>query len=273
MYKDISFPLLKSTGTHASRPGEIVLRPDEIPLPTQTPNGHIDSGKVQPKDIPLPTSASPERLVGRCTGLIQPKDIPLPAERPERPVGQRTGMIQPKDIPLPTSERLKRRVRQHTRKIRPKDIPLPLPPEWEARVSRTTKMTYYLNLNTKKSQWKRPYPPAEPTTIRCSHILVKHIHSRRPNSWRHEEITISKKEALETIRAYHTAIATHMVGFTDVAAIYSDCSSAKHDGDLGTLRRGQTQKEFEAEAFKLNIGQLSKPIESSSGFHIILRTV
>lgn len=154
-----------------------------------------------------------------------------------------------------------------------KEIQLPLAEGWELRTSRSTGMTYFLNTVTKKSQWEKPEGPAEPASIRCSHILVKHIYSRRPNSWREEEITRSREDALATTRAYRKQIVANVVSFVDVASRYSDCSSAKREGDLGPFRRGQMQPEFEDEAFKLKVGQLSKPIETISGYHIILRTV
>jgi NIMA-interacting peptidyl-prolyl cis-trans isomerase 1 len=52
----------------------------------------------------------------------------------------------------------------------------------------------------------------------------------------------------------------------------SDCSSAKRGGDLGYFERGQMQKPFEDTTFDLQIGELSKPIWTDSGVHLILRT-
>ena len=61
--------------------------------------------------------------------------------------------------------------------------------------------TYFLNIHTKESQWEPPSDPAEPNMakVQCSHILVKHRESRRPSSWREENITRSKDEALEIL--------------------------------------------------------------------------
>ena len=70
-------------------------------------------------------------------------------------------------------------------------------------------------MHTKESQWDTPTKPAdkskdstdtataptkEPEEIQCSHLLVKHKHSRRPASWRQVTITRSKDEALDTIK-------------------------------------------------------------------------
>lgn len=37
--------------------------------------------------------------------------------------------------------------------------------------------------------------------VRCSHLLVKHNQSRRPSSWREQNITRSKDEALDLIQS------------------------------------------------------------------------
>lgn len=141
------------------------------------------------------------------------------------------------------------------------------------RTSRSTGMTYFLNTYTKKSQWERPEAPADPGEIRCSHILVKHAESRRPSSWREEKITRSKEEALDIIKSYRKQIVNKDSAFVDIASKFSDCSSAKRGGDLGMFGRGQMQQAFEEESYKLKVGQLSKPVETDSGFHLILRTV
>lgn len=65
---------------------------------------------------------------------------------------------------------------------------------------------YYLNVYTKESQWDRPEKPAEPVSsggpdqVQCSHLLVKHQNSRRPSSWREDEITRTKEEALDLVK-------------------------------------------------------------------------
>ena len=60
--------------------------------------------------------------------------------------------------------------------------------------------------------------------------------------------------------------------FNELAAQFSDCSSAKRGGDLGLFGRGQMQKPFEDATFALKIGQLSDIVDTDSGVHIILRT-
>jgi NIMA-interacting peptidyl-prolyl cis-trans isomerase 1 len=58
-----------------------------------------------------------------------------------------------------------------------------------------------------------------------------------------------------------------------LAKKFSDCSSARVGGDLGSFGRGKMQKAFEDAAFSLKVGELSKPVVSDSGIHLILRTM
>lgn len=73
--------------------------------------------------------------------------------------------------------------------------------------------------------------------------------------------------------AYREQIASGKSSFAELAQKYSDCSSAKRGGDLGPFGRGAMQKPFEEAAFSLKVGELSEPIFTDSGVHIILRTV
>lgn len=105
------------------------------------------------------------------------------------------------------------------------------------------------------------------TQVRCSHLLVKHNQSRRPSSWREQNITRSKDEALDLIQSrmyrkgrmtnhwavisvftlsficlsvseYIEQIKSGEEKFEDLACQFSDCSSAKNRGDLGLFGRG-----------------------------------
>ena len=58
--------------------------------------------------------------------------------------------------------------------------------------------------------------------------------------------------------------------FSDFAKRYSDDpGSAKDGGDLGWVARGKLIKEFEDMAFSLQPGQISLPVESPFGYHLI----
>lgn len=149
-----------------------------------------------------------------------------------------------------------------------------LPAGWEKRMSRNSARVYYFNHITNASQWERPTGDGrdEPDKVRCSHLLVKHNQSRRPSSWREQMITRSKDEAVELIQKYIEQIKSGEEAFETLASQFSDCSSAKNGGDLGQFGRGQMQKPFEDASFALKVGDMSGPVFTDSGVHIILRT-
>jgi len=150
-----------------------------------------------------------------------------------------------------------------------------LPAEWGwiVKESRSTGKTYYLNPHTKDSQWEVPTGPPKKMSgqVQAAHLLVKHRDSRRPASWRNDNITISKEEALEQLQGHMAKIQSGEKTFEELAEVYSDCSSAKRGGDLGPFGRGQMQKPFEDAAFALSVGEMSGPVWTDSGVHIIKR--
>ncbi|KAL2002130.1 hypothetical protein VTN02DRAFT_619 [Thermoascus thermophilus] len=170
-----------------------------------------------------------------------------------------------------------------------------LPPGWEVRHSNSKNLPYYFNPMTKESRWEPPantdteklkiymahhhtIPAAHPGVygqgegkIRCSHLLIKHRDSRRPSSWREAQITRTKEEAIQILRAHEQRIKSGEVSLGEIAISESDCSSARKKGDLGFFGRGEMQKEFEEAAFALQPGQVSGIVETASGVHLIER--
>jgi len=71
--------------------------------------------------------------------------------------------------------------------------------------------------------------------IRVAHLLVKHSGSRRPSSWKEPNITRSKEEAMDIIKAHQEQIKSGKTTIGDLAATESDCSSARKRGDLYAL--------------------------------------
>lgn len=61
--------------------------------------------------------------------------------------------------------------------------------------------------------------------------------------------------------------------FEDLARRYSKCTSAGAGGDLGVIVRGRTVEEFEEVAFALNVDEISKPVRTRFGYHLIKRTL
>lgn len=92
---------------------------------------------------------------------------------------------------------------------------------------------------------------ATPEQVRASHILVA-----------------TKEEA--------EAIKKELDGGADFATLASekstDTASATNGGDLGFFGEGQMVEEFEKAAFSLEINEISEPVKSDHGYHIIKKT-
>lgn len=87
----------------------------------------------------------------------------------------------------------------------------------------------------------------EYTQVRAEHILVK-----------------TAAEAKEIKKAIDDG-----GDFEYYARMYSICPSAQRGGDLGYFSKGQMVPEFERAAFTTPVGQVSKPIYSQFGWHLI----
>ena len=59
--------------------------------------------------------------------------------------------------------------------------------------------------------------------------------------------------------------------FGVIAAEHSKCPSGQNGGNLGLFSRGQMVKPFEDAAFGMQVGQLSDPVQTQFGWHLIVR--
>ena len=60
--------------------------------------------------------------------------------------------------------------------------------------------------------------------------------------------------------------------FEQLAADFSKCPSGKQGGNLGEFGKGMMVEEFEKAAFDLEVGQVSGPVKTQFGYHLIKRT-
>lgn len=86
-----------------------------------------------------------------------------------------------------------------------------------------------------------------PENVTASHILVDTLEKA-------EEITKEINEGLD---------------FAEAAQKYSSCPSKDKGGSLGQFGRGQMVVEFENAAFSMNVGEISSPVKTQFGYHII----
>ena len=89
-----------------------------------------------------------------------------------------------------------------------------------------------------------------PDKVHCSHKLVK-----TETEAKNVKARLDKGEKFGTI-----------------AQQVSLCPSGKKGGNLGSFTRGKMVKEFEKAAFELEKGQVSAPVKTKFGYHIIKRT-
>ena len=109
-------------------------------------------------------------------------------------------------------------------------------------------------------QFKEPADPAD--SIRASHILVKVDEGADAKAW-----DKAKKE-IEAIIAQLKKGAD----FGKLAAEKSACPSGKSaNGSLGVFSKGQMVPEFEKAAYALKVGEISGPVKTSFGYHVIRR--
>ncbi len=85
------------------------------------------------------------------------------------------------------------------------------------------------------------------TMVRASHILVK------------------TKEEADQLEFYLKKGAS----FESLAQRYSLCPSGRQGGDLNYFSRGQMVKPFEEKAFSMKRGEVSDPVKTEFGWHII----
>ena len=97
---------------------------------------------------------------------------------------------------------------------------------------------------------KNKYMYKRPEMVQASHILV--------------DTEEKANEILEDI--------TDGLSFEDAAKQYSSCPSKQEGGSLGQFGKGQMVKEFEDAVFAMHVGQISPPVKTQFGYHLIKLT-
>ncbi len=88
-------------------------------------------------------------------------------------------------------------------------------------------------------------------TVEASHILV---------------------DTEEQAKAIAADIAAGKISFADAARQYSTCPSSAEGGALGAFGRGQMVPEFDAAVFAMEVGEISAPVKTQFGYHLIQLT-
>lgn len=108
-----------------------------------------------------------------------------------------------------------------------------------------TVLIFLLVCTTVFAYWKNDFDT--PINVCAAHILVKS-----------EEQALKIKSEINDFE-----------DFQQLAKIYSDCPSSRAGGYLGCFGHKQMVKEFEEAAFKGNIGEVTGPVKTEFGYHLI----
>jgi parvulin-like peptidyl-prolyl isomerase len=97
--------------------------------------------------------------------------------------------------------------------------------------------------------------------IRASHILLRPEQIDSPGQ---------VVQAIRRARQFRQQIEAGQISFAEAAKKHSDGPSASRGGDLGFFpRRGVMVKTFSQAAFELDVGQISQPVVTKFGVHLI----
>lgn len=102
-----------------------------------------------------------------------------------------------------------------------------------------------------------PLPELSVVQSRARHILL------RPGA------QLSQDEAIARLGSYRQQVAAGQASFEDLARQHSQDGSARQGGDLGWVSPGQFVPEFEQVMNALRPGEMSQPVVSRFGVHLI----
>ncbi len=136
--------------------------------------------------------------------------------------------------------------------------------ELEAEVTRTLALSKYLDKEVSDDE-KRSYFDANKNAfngerVRASHVLVdtRKMKTDAELEGAKQKIGDIKKEI------------DNGADFAEMAKKYSDCPSSEKGGDIDFFqRKGSTVEEFAKVAFSMEVGEVSEPVKTPFGYHII----
>ncbi|WP_276330851.1 peptidylprolyl isomerase [Orenia marismortui] len=95
----------------------------------------------------------------------------------------------------------------------------------------------------------------QPAEVKAKHILIK------TDDKSEKEAKAKAQKILKELK--------QGADFAKLAKKYSEGPSAKNGGELGYFGKGRMVAEFEEAAFNLEIGEVSEPVKTQFGYHII----
>ena len=96
--------------------------------------------------------------------------------------------------------------------------------------------------------------------LAARHILLEYGRTKKRSG---EEALLLAKDLRERVMDGES--------FADLAGAYSDCPSSSEGGFLGVFLRGDMDPDFEQALLALQVGEVSMPVRTVNGIHIIRR--
>ena len=104
--------------------------------------------------------------------------------------------------------------------------------------------------------------PTNPQNIPITQTLSRHILLRsRPG--------LTDQDAERRLQGYRDQVRAKTADFAELAKKFSEDGSAANGGDLGWMSPGDLVPEFEQAMNRLQIGEVSNPVKSEFGWHLI----
>lgn len=204
--------------------------PDGTPTPTLTPTS-----------IPPKPTLSPEQL---SLVTLTPTFTPLPTATPDT-------VSTPTPVPSPT----------------PTDLPTPIPTPYTLEAYQ---QAYQETIETYKEYGLTEQDIRD---LFAAGIYYEKIYAAVTADVPHEQEEVWARHILVKDEATAKEIRQRLLDGEDFAALAAEYSidpgSAKNGGDLGWFPRGRMVPQFEEAAFNLPIGEISQPIQTQYGYHII----
>lgn len=111
-------------------------------------------------------------------------------------------------------------------------------------------------VDVKDEELKAYYDENKAQFVRGESVLASHI------------LVDSEEKANEIL----ADIEAGKISFEDAARNNSSCPSGQNGGALGEFTRGQMVPEFDKAVFEMTVGEISKPVKTQFGYHIIKLT-
>lgn len=109
------------------------------------------------------------------------------------------------------------------------------------------------------------------TSVKVDDAEIKAFFDDNPDAFKPQatakasHILVEDEEAAEkTLKEIKEGLS-----FADASKKYSSCPSKENGGSLGEFARGQMVPEFEEVAFNMKAGEISEPVKSQFGYHLI----